>query len=259
MRSSTPDAFTKAALPEYGYAVCDRCNHLYPIAEQILDMAVYEKKLPLTLAGKSNDFFPTPQGYERIWRKRALSLLTGESFSVARELNLLNEWTDVQANEWVMDLGTSTGLYARSLSARGATIFAVDLAYAMLREAKQYIAREQRNGIILLRAPAEKLPFQDASMDAVVVGGSLNEMQTFIHPLREAFRVTKRGGRMFVMSLQNAPKPLGSAVQNMLRASGIQFPTANEFSAMAHDAGWNVSKQEPKGIVLFSLLTKGRA
>lgn len=217
---------------------------------------MHEKKLPLTLAGWSNHFFPTPQLYERIWRRRSLTILTGENFSVEREWKLLNEWTNVQAGERVIDLGTSTGLYARGLSESGATIFAIDLAWEMLREAKKQIAREKRKGIVLMRAPAEKLPFQEASADAVVVGGSLNEMQTFANPLREAYRVTRRDGRMFVMSLSKATTLRGAVLQTLAGASGIKFPAVNEFNALAQHAGWNVADQELKGSVLFSVFKK---
>ena len=265
LRLSTSAATTIASLPQHGYLVCDACNALYPIAQHILDMAEGQKET-LTLAGWSNHFFPTPQLYERIWRRRALSMLTGEHFSVEREYALLNEWTNVQAGESVMDLGTSTGLYARGLANKFATtrtpslptqtVFAVDLAWGMLTEAQKYIAREKRQGIVLMRAAAENLPFRNESMDAVVVGGSFNEMNSIENALQETQRVVQRGGRMFVMSLSQATKTRGKFVQNVLKSSGIKFPMVNEFNALAKRAGWNVDKQELKGIVLFSLLKK---
>jgi SAM-dependent methyltransferase/uncharacterized protein YbaR (Trm112 family) len=243
-------------LPEYGYAVCDTCQRLYPIAAGILDLAVYDTTFALTLAGQSNHFFPTPQLYERIWRTRALTLLTGESFPVAREMQWLDDWTQVRAGEYVIDLGTSTGLYARGLSKHGATLCGVDLAWGMLREAQHAIRREQRAGIVLLRAAAEKLPFRAESMDAVVVGGSLNEMRSIAAALQEALRVVRPGGRMVTMSLGKAYNPRGRWLQKLAGASGIQFPTVSEFNTLAENAGWKIARQELKGIVLFSLLTK---
>lgn len=243
-------------LPEHGYAVCDNCKRLYPIAEHILDMAAHEPRPALTLAGWSNHFPPTPQLYERIWRRRALTIMTGEAFSVEREWNRMNEWTQLQAGECAVDLGTSTGLYARGVVPKEATVFAVDMAWEMLREARRYIAREKRSGIVLMRAAAEKLPFRNESIDAVMVGGSLNEMKAIPAALTEANRVTRRGGRMFVMSLSRATKNPGKVLQGLAGLSGIKFPGADEFNAMAQGAGWNVAKQEQKGIVLFSLLSK---
>lgn len=256
LRPSTTATRDGELLPLHGYIVCDHCNTLYPIAQHILDMVPERARLGLTLAGWSNHFSPTPQLYERIWRRRALTLLTGEAYSVEREYALLNEWTNVRAGEYVIDLGTSTGLYARGLGDRGATVLAVDLAWEMLREAKKYIEREQCRGIVLMRAAAENLPFQAESMDAVVVGGSLNEMKSIGTALREARRVTRRGGRMFVMSLCRATEKPGRAVQRFLSTGGIQFPAVNEFNRMAQNAGWEIEKQQPKGVVLFSLLVR---
>ena len=187
---------------------------------------------------------------------RALSMLSGEPFPVAREYSLLNDWTEVQAGECVADLGTGTGLYARGMADRGATILAVDLAWGMLREARGYIEREQRSGIVFMRAAAENLPFHDESIDAVVVGGSFNEMKSIRVALAEANRVVRRGGRMFVMSLSKATSWRGRFLQMLASMSGIKFPRVNEFNALTSQTGWHIANQELRGIVLFRLLTK---
>jgi SAM-dependent methyltransferase len=244
------------ALPENGYVVCQSGSTVYDIREGIMDFTPRIERSALTVAGWSNHFFPTPQLYERIWRKRALTLLTGENFPVTREMQWLREWTDVQAGEAVIDLGTSTGLYARGLSETGATIFAVDLAMGMLREAQKYVRSEKRDGIVLMRAAAENLPFHDASIDAVVVGGSLNEMQSMRVAMQEAYRVVRAGGRMVIMSLSRAYSARGRSLQKLAGMSGIQFPTVAEFNTDIEHSGWKIARQELKGIVLFSQLVK---
>ena len=145
------------------------------------------------------------------------------------------------------------GLYARGMADRGATILAVDLAWGMLREARGYIEREQRSGIVLMRAAAENLPFHDESIDAVVVGGSFNEMKSIRVALAEANRVVRRGGRMFVMSLSKATSWRGRFLQMLASMSGIKFPRVNEFNALTSQTGWHIANQELRGIVLFRL------
>lgn len=243
-------------LPGDGYLVCKAGSTVYDIRDGIVDFAPHIPRAALTFAGWSNHFFPTPQLYERIWRKRALTLLTGENFPVTREMQWLREWTQAQAGEAVIDLGTSTGLYARGLSETGATIMAVDLAMGMLREARKYIQSEKRDGIVLLRTAAENLPFHDASVDAVVVGGSLNEMKSMRAALQESYRVVRKGGRMVTMSLSRAYSARGRSLQKLLGMSGIQFPTVAEFNNDVEQSGWKIAKQELKGIVLFSQLVK---
>lgn len=243
-------------LPDDGYLVCKAGSTVYDIRDGIVNFAPHIRRSALTPAGWSNHLFPTPQLYERIWRKRALTLLTGENFPVTREMQWLRGWTQAQAGEAVIDLGTSTGLYARGLSETGATIMAVDLALGMLRTAQKYIRSEKRDGIVLLRAAAENLPFHDASVDAVVVGGSLNEMKAMRAALQESFRVVRTGGRMVAMSLSRAYSPRGRWLQKLAGMSGIQFPTVAEFNSHVEASGWKIARQELKGIVLFSQLVK---
>lgn len=244
-------------IPRNGYLICESASTVYSVRGGIVNLVPPRTRLPLTVAGWSNHFFPSPQLYEAIWRRRALTFMSGELFPVTREYALLNDWAQVQPGEGVIDLGTSTGLYARGLSDRDATIFAIDLSWGMLREARGYIEREKRRGIVLMRAAAENLPFHDNSMDAVVVGGSFNEMQSIRAAMAEAYRVTRPGGRMFVTSLSQASRWRARVLQSLARLSGIQFPSVNQFNALAQQTGWNIAAQELKGIVLFSLLTKG--
>jgi ubiquinone/menaquinone biosynthesis C-methylase UbiE len=254
---STTLAHCDEATPEYGYLVCDACLTLYPIAQQIVDMVLPNTPLALTLAGWSNQLPLAPYLYERFWRQRALTLMTGEDFPVEREVARLNEWTALAAGELALDLGTSTGLYARGLDKRAdTTVFAIDAARGMLREARRYIRREGQSGIVLMRALAEQLPFHDESLDAVVVGGSLNEFRSMFAALQEAYRVTRRGGRMFVTSLSEAAANPARWIQRFFNLYGIQFPPVAAFNRLAEGAGWSVTKQELYGIVLFTLLEK---
>jgi SAM-dependent methyltransferase len=253
---------TNDALPAHGYAVCDRCGSLHPIAGHILDLLAHEKRLALTPAGWSNHMPPTARAYEDLWRVRSLGILTGEKFPLAREFALLNEWLGVQAGQTVVDLGASTGLYARGLAGAAqrvtptARLIAVDAAWEMLAEARRRARAEDRRGIVFVRVTAETLPFPDGSIDGIACGGSLNEMQTFDAPLREAARVVKPGGRMFVMSLARAATARGRFVQGLASAAGIRFPARETFNRLVEKSGWQLARQQEHGIVLFSLLVR---
>ncbi|MCA1552879.1 MAG: hypothetical protein LC737_00725 [Chloroflexi bacterium] len=102
-------------LPASGFAVCDACESRFPIRDHVLDLAPPGGRL--TLAGWSNNLPLAPRLYERAWRPRSLSILTHGEFCVRGELALLNEWLPLRADEVVVDLGTSTGLYARAVQA----------------------------------------------------------------------------------------------------------------------------------------------
>src|SRR5512135_2657189 len=121
-------------LPPRGAAVCNHCGLRFAIRDHILDLARPGDRRFLTMAGLSNYLPMLPWGYENVWRPRSLTLLTGEKFPVEREIKLLNEWLGAQPNELIVDLGSSTDLYARGIGKqqRDATIIAIDLATGML-------------------------------------------------------------------------------------------------------------------------------
>lgn len=244
-------------VPASGYAVWDHCATRYPIAEHILDLAPH-RAYPLTLAGRSNLAPWVPTLYENVWRPRSLSILSGEPFPPARELALLNDWAHVAPDELVLDIGTSTGFYARGLARAcdAAQIVALDHARGMLQMARMLARREGFNKLIYLRAFAQAPPFADASVDVVVCGGSLNEFDSMAEALREMRRVLKTGGRLVMMSLLAASSPQGKLAQQFFGMSGIHFPTRAAFNLLAHEAGLRVVEQQAYGSVLFSRLEK---
>jgi SAM-dependent methyltransferase len=174
MRVVTAHAPADEPLPESGYAVCNHCNTRYPIREHILDLASHAT-YPLTVAGRSNLAPFAPQIYEKVWRPRALSLLTGKKFPPTLELARLREWAQVKVGDLVLDVGTSTGFYARGLATVDAEIVALDHARGMLQTARAVARRKGFNRLAYLRAFAQALPFADAGVDVIVCGGSLNE------------------------------------------------------------------------------------
>lgn len=245
-------------VPVNGYAVCDRCHSHYPIADHILDLAPRGPHL-LTHAGRSNDAPLAPQLYEHVWRPRSLSLMTGESFPPTREMALISGWANPTPTDLVLDIGTSTGFYARGLAraSRDRTqIVALDHARGMLAMARQTAQREGRKNIAYLRAFAQALPYADASVDVIVCGGSLNEFRSIEEALREMRRVLKPNGRIITMSLSKAESAKGLLAQRFFSLSGIRFPTRAAFGLLVLDAGLKVVRQEAYGIVTFCRLER---
>jgi SAM-dependent methyltransferase len=246
-------------LPARGEAMCAQCGARYPIADHVLDLTRRGDGSRRTIAGWSNELPLAPQIYENVWRPRSLSVLTGQSFPVWREIALVTEWLTAKPEELVVDLGSSTDLYARGI-ARSAkdggapAIVAIDLAAGMLRAGRSYARREGITNIAHVRAPADRLPFADGAVDALVCGGSLNEFRSMDAALREARRVCARNGRMVAMSLLAANSRLGKFAQAGVRASGIKFPSRDAFNAAVDAAGWRRERQQVFGAVAFTLM-----
>lgn len=141
-------------LPECGEAICHQCGARFPIRDHVLDLTQRDDTRLLTMAGLSNYMPFLPWGYENVWRPRSLTMLSGEPFPVEREIKLLNDWLATQANELIVDLGSSTDLYARGIGKQnsGATIFAIDMAAGMLKAGLAYARRDGVKNIAHARA-----------------------------------------------------------------------------------------------------------
>src|SRR3954470_18763036 len=69
---------------------CERCGHVSPIIDGILDV-LEDAAVPWTPAQITNYASIAAWGYERLWRPYALRLLSGERFSLRKELSLVCE------------------------------------------------------------------------------------------------------------------------------------------------------------------------
>ncbi len=202
-----------------------------------------------TPAQLSNVLPPTAQLYERAWRTRSLSLLSGRPFPLADELAELDEAVGDVRGSVVVDVGTSEGLYARHLAGRGALVLAVDHSRPFLRRS---ILRASRDGVAIApaRALAQRLPLLDHAADAVVIGGSLNELGDLDAALAEVARVLRPDGLLFLVSLVAAQSRVGRAAQRALRVAGIVFPTPEATGSLLERHGLVVTAARQERIVL---------
>ncbi len=231
----------------------------YTIADGILDLRPSLRDI--TPAQASNHVPPTAWGYEDTWRKRALSLLSGEPFPIEREWRVVRDMLQPGDGLYV-DLACSTALQARGLArfwrdtggvADDTRIVAIDFSAPMLREAARRIRHEGGDRIDLVRARAERLPFADGVVAGLVCGGSLNEFAAPWPVLVEARRVIQPGGSAVFMSLLTTATQRGARVQRFLNsASGLKFWTPEATAALFADAGWQVVAQRVWGGVAFT-------
>jgi demethylmenaquinone methyltransferase/2-methoxy-6-polyprenyl-1,4-benzoquinol methylase len=91
----------------------------------------------------------------------------------------------------ILDVATGTGMVARALARRGAQVTALDQSEAMLA-----VARNENNnqGITFVKGEAERLPFADASFDALTFTYLLRYVDDPAATLHELARVVTPGG-----------------------------------------------------------------
>lgn len=99
---------------------------------------------------------------------------------------------DLRPGERVLDLAAGTATSSAALARTGADVVGCDFSLGMLRSAKPY------EGVHLVAGDALRLPFADASFDAVTISFGLRNTQDVDVALGELRRVTKPGGRLVV-------------------------------------------------------------
>lgn len=113
-------------------------------------------------------------GLDRCWRKRAVQGLHGK----------------------VLDVACGTGDMAVELLRQGCSVTGVDLSKEMLAIAKRKAPQAEYR-----LADVERLPFGDASFDAVTCAFGVRNFVHLEQGLHEMLRVLKPGGRMVILEL----------------------------------------------------------
>ena len=247
-----PRAVSQLSKPFNG-TICSKMGDEYSIQNNIIDLIREPENL--SLAQSTNHWRVTASLYEDLWRKRSLSILSGEDFPIAKEQELLIKWVSPGAGKTYLDIGCSTALYARTLKkeAPDSDIIALDYSSQMLEEARLK-AEADETDIYFLRADARNMPFFNKTFDGLVMGGTLNELTDELKVLFECRRIIKKNGVFFVMHLVRSETWYGRLFQDSTEWSGLKFWTVEESNELFNRADFMVEDQFVKGIVCFSKL-----
>lgn len=132
----------------------------------------------------------------------------------------------------VLDVGTGTAQIPIALCARAAEaeIVAIDLADHMLALGRENVARAGLSARIRLeRVDAKALPYADGAFETVVSNSIVHHIPSPEGVLREMWRVTAPGGRLFVRDLH---RPSADAeVDRLVALYGGVRPSAEELTA----------------------------
>jgi len=107
----------------------------------------------------------------------------------------------LMGGEWVLDIATGTGRFAKPVSEglKGGRVIGLDQALAMLSVAHDMASRESLSGYLQAAGDAGVLPFRSGIFDRGFVAFSLHHFQDPPLAVREARRVLKTGGRLAVL------------------------------------------------------------
>ncbi len=133
-------------------------------------------------------------GQDRLWRRAAVAAVAA------------------LPGQYVLDIAAGTGTSSEPFADAGVHVVPADFSLGMLR-----VGQRRRPDLAFTAADATRLPFADASFDAVTMSFGLRNVVDVEAALREFLRVTKPGGRLVVCEFsQPVWGPVRAAYLNYL-------------------------------------------
>ena len=164
----------------------------------------------------------------------------------------------------ILDLATGTGDLAIGLARANpaATVTGADLSPDMLAVGRRKIEKKKIGNIAgMIEADGERLPFPEASFDAVTIGFGIRNFENIPAGLSEMFRVLKPGGRVYVLEFAMPKGKIFGALYHFyfrrmlpfigglftgeykayryLQRSVEDFPYGDRFVPLMRDAGFD--------------------
>ena len=116
----------------------------------------------------------------------------------------------------VLDVATGTGklaLVAADVVTPGGAVSGMDASTEMLARARRAADRRPADHVAVtvewLHGDAMRMPFDDATFDAVSIGFGLRNLPDYAAGLREMARVLRPGGRLAVLEISEPPSGVG--------------------------------------------------
>ncbi len=133
--------------------------------------------------------------------------------------------------ERILEIGPGTGYYTLDLAewvGPEGTLEILDIQREMLDHAMGRVGKRGLANVTPTQGDAQALPFDDASIDAVVLTTVLGEIPDQGAALREISRVLRPGGRLIVGELFGDPHYTSpGALRDRGEAAGLRFERRN--------------------------------
>ncbi len=162
-------------------------------------------------------------GDQAVTPEEKTRLVGGVFSSVARRYDLMNDlmsggmhrlWKDrfvsrvkPQPGEQILDMAGGTGDIAFRMAKRGASVTVADINPDMLGVGMDRAEKRELAGLAWSEQNAEALSFADRSFDAYTIAFGIRNVTDIPRALREAHRVLKFGGRLFVLEFSTSDWP----------------------------------------------------
>lgn len=193
-----------------------------------------------------------PVIYERWWRP-AVRLLSGPSGpSHADEHKLAGDFLKLQSGQTVLDVACGPGNFTRSFApavGSAGLVVGLDESATMLTKAVQANNPDQ---VAYVRGDARKLPFADASFDAVGCFLALHLIPEPFQAVREMIRMLKPGARIAIFAPYLPDGFVPRIADRLMNAPlGIRAFHRSEFTDLLIGAGLESVQQQVHGMFQY--------
>lgn len=155
----------------------------------------------------------------------------------------------IAPGEAVLDIGCGTGSLAlatkQRVGARG-QVYGIDASPEMIARARRKAVKAGAT-VVLETGVAETLPFPDARFDVVVSTLMLHHLPRPVRQqcVREARRVLRTGGRLFVVDFESSSRKERGLLDRMHRHGGVSL---DDIVQLVVDADFRVVRKGPVGL-----------
>lgn len=167
----------------------------------------------------------------------------------------LVEALELRGDEWILDIATGTGRFARPVARhlKGGKTVGLDEALAMLRVAREQQEKEPIPGYLQTAGVAESLPFRDGVFERAFVALSLHHFGQPPLVVRETLRVLKPGGSFVVLdpvlleprdSLDRALHELINGVFRRVHGENFRFHSAEGIRTLLVQEGFQIIRAD---------------
>lgn len=179
---------------------------------------------------------------------------------------------NIQDGDVVLDLGSGAGfdafLAAKKVGSSGKVI-GVDMTEAMIKKAKEIAEKYGYKNVEFRLGDIEDLPVEDESIDIIISNCVINLAPDKLKVFKEAYRVLKKGGRMYVSDIvlleelteeqrDNEELIAGCVGGALLKEDYLKKLRDAGFTVKILSENYEISKKQYQGIPLESLEIEAR-